>query len=83
MNARLETTHPATQSLVPLMNLVMLWTTTSAPWRNGESTIGLNVLSTTSAAAVLMGDRGEARDVRDLEERIADAIRVEHARPRL
>ena len=47
MNSCVDTTQPATQSLVPLMNLVMLCTTTSAPSRSGERIIGLNVLSTT------------------------------------
>ncbi len=48
MNSRVDTTAPATQSLVPLMNLVRLCTTMSAPSRSGERIIGLNVLSTTS-----------------------------------
>jgi hypothetical protein len=46
MNSCVDTTQPATQSLVPLMNLVMQCTTMSAPGRSGERIMGLNVLST-------------------------------------
>ena len=55
-----ETTQPATQSLVPLMNFVMLCTTTSAPRRSGDRMSGLNVLSTTSRrrARVQAGQSG-------------------------
>ena len=53
MNSCVDTTQPATQSLVPLMNLVKLWTTMSAPSRRGERIIGLKVLSTTRGTPLL------------------------------
>ena len=39
---------PAITSEAPEINLVRLWTTTSAPWVAGDSMTGENVLSTTS-----------------------------------
>jgi hypothetical protein len=74
MNAACPITAPATQSLVPFTYLVRLWITTSAPWRSGVSSIGLNVLRTTERHAVGMCEVGECRQVRDLEQRIAHAL---------
>ncbi|KAK8548525.1 hypothetical protein V6N13_054685 [Hibiscus sabdariffa] len=42
------TNEPAITSTPPLMNLEILWRTTSASKRAGESTIGVKVLSTTT-----------------------------------
>lgn len=39
---------PAIMSAPPLMNLEILWRTTSAPRRAGESSMGAKVLSTTT-----------------------------------
>ena len=50
MNSRVPQTAPAMTSDMPLMNFVMLCTTTSAPSAAGLRISGLNVLSTTSCA---------------------------------
>ena len=50
MNSPLAQTQPATMSEAPLMNLVRLWMTTSAPCSAGVTATGAKVLSTTRLA---------------------------------
>ena len=48
INSLVPQIHPATQSLIPLINLVILCTTMSAPILAGENIMGEKVLSTTN-----------------------------------
>ena len=80
MNSSLAQTHPATQSLVPLMYFVRLWTTISAPKRIGDKIIGLNVLSTTSFSPFVLLIAASPGISETSNKRIAHRFAVDHAR---
>ena len=69
---------PAMKSEAPLMNLVRLCTTMSAPCLIGETISGLKVLSTTSFAPWAWAMLGQPRDVGDAQRRVGDDLDVEH-----
>ena len=54
INSLLEHIAPAIASFLPFMNLVIEYTTISAPNKNGDRIIGVNVLSTTNFASYFL-----------------------------